>query len=111
VLPCVVAILWFAAGTGCADTPAYVPQAPPMTTPVTAATPSGVVTVVGTVEAGVEPRCLLLRQGERPYLLLGGDPAVVRLGAHIVVRGRPEPGRVTTCMQGVPFQVIEARPR
>ncbi|MFR9732189.1 hypothetical protein ACL03H_23435 [Saccharopolyspora sp. MS10] len=69
------------------------------------------VTVTGRVEAGVEPRCFLLPgQGRTPYLLVGGDPSVVKPGAHLVVRGRPDPGAPSTCMQGTPLHVTEAHP-
>ncbi|MCA1224795.1 hypothetical protein [Saccharopolyspora sp. 6M] len=69
------------------------------------------ITVTGRVQAGVEPRCFLLPgQGRSPYLLVGGDPSVVKPGAHLVVRGRPDPGAPTTCMQGTPLHVSEAHP-
>lgn len=68
------------------------------------------VTVTGRVQAGVEARCHLLPSpGRSPYLLIGGDPAVIRPGAHVVVRGRPDPGAVTTCMQGIPLRVSSAQ--
>ena len=69
------------------------------------------ITATGRVEAGVEARCFLLPgQGRTPYLLVGGDPSVVKPGAHLVVRGRPDPGAPSTCMQGTPLHVIEAHP-
>jgi hypothetical protein len=58
-------------------------------------------TLTGTVEAGVEANCLLLGG----YLLLGGDRSLVRPGAYLTVTGRPEPGTLTTCQQGLPFRV------
>ncbi|WP_460954763.1 hypothetical protein [Parasphingorhabdus pacifica] len=70
----------------------------------------GEITIVGTVETGVESGCLVLVGGDKPHLLLGGDPAVVRPGAHLLVRGRPDPDLVTTCMQGEPLHVSEANP-
>ncbi|WP_233627506.1 MULTISPECIES: hypothetical protein [unclassified Saccharopolyspora] len=79
-----------------------------------ATTPAGAggeITVTGKVQSGVESRCMVLpAQGRSPYLLLGGDPAVVKPGAHLVVRGHPEPGAPTTCMQGTPLHVSEAHP-
>ncbi len=80
-------------------------------TPAVAGSGEQEITVTGRVEAGVEPRCALLPgQGRTPYLLVGGDPSVVKPGAHLVVRGRPDPGALTTCMQGTPLHVSEAHP-
>jgi len=68
------------------------------------------VTLDGVVQAGVEAGCkLLLSQGAQ-YLLLGGDPAVLREGQRVIVRGQVQAGVATTCQQGVPFIVAEARP-
>ena len=44
------------------------------------------------------------------FLLLGGDPAVVRPGARLLVTGRLLSGVGTICMQGYPFQVVDAVP-
>lgn len=63
-------------------------------------------TLTGTVTAGVEHGCLLLDQ----YLLVGGDPAVIRAGARLVVTGRVVPDLVTTCQQGIPLVVTSAEP-
>lgn len=69
------------------------------------------VTLTGTVQKGVEPNCLVLQAEEgRQFLLLGGDPQVLRSGEEVVVDGTSVPGRPTTCMQGVPFLVGDARP-
>jgi hypothetical protein len=68
-------------------------------------------TLTGTVLEGVEGGCLLLQHGGTVYLLLGGDRSIVKAGAAVTVRGRATPGVVTTCMQGVPFQVTSASPR
>ena len=62
-------------------------------------------TVRGTVSAGVENGCLLLDTGTAQYLLLGADPAIAVAGAVVEVSGRAEPGAMTTCQQGTPFQV------
>ena len=68
------------------------------------------VTIEGVVQSGVEAGCkLLLSQGAQ-YLLLGGDPAVLREGQRVVVRGQAQPGVATTCQQGVPFIVAEVKP-
>jgi hypothetical protein len=71
---------------------------------------TGEMTMTGQVVPGVEEGCLLMHSGTTEYLLVGGDRAVVKAGARITVRGRPSPGLMTTCQQGVPFQVSEARP-
>jgi hypothetical protein len=71
---------------------------------------AGELTITGQVEQGVEEGCLLLTSGGTQYLLVGGDRAVVRAGARVTVRGRPSPGLMTTCQQGLPFQVSEAHP-
>jgi hypothetical protein len=63
-------------------------------------------TLTGTVTAGVEHGCLLLGD----YLLVGGDRAVIRAGAHLTVTGRVVPDLVTTCQQGTPLVVTSARP-
>jgi hypothetical protein len=68
-----------------------------------------IVELRGTVEAGVEPGCLILESGGKTYGLYGGDPAVLSVGAKVRVRGVPQPDMVTTCQQGIPFQVSEAR--
>jgi hypothetical protein len=71
---------------------------------------AGEMTMSGTVQAGVEHGCLIMEAGGKTYLLVGGDRSVVREGARITVRGRPNPGLMTTCQQGEPFEVAEARP-
>jgi hypothetical protein len=59
----------------------------------------------------VEGNCLLLAASDgNQYLLLGADARVVHAGAAVVVRGRPQPGMITTCQQGTPFTVVSAEP-
>lgn len=70
----------------------------------------GEMVMTGQVAEGVESGCLLLSNAGKSYLLMGGDPAVVRAGAKLTVRGRIAEGVLSTCQQGTPFQVIEARP-
>jgi hypothetical protein len=62
----------------------------------------------GTVMPGVEPGCLTLAASGQVYQLLGGG-ATVRAGAQVEVRGRVEKDMLTTCQQGVPFRVSQAR--
>src|SRR5262245_49843760 len=82
------------------------PSLPPSGGPASTAE----MTLTGVVEEGVEHGCLVMNSGGKTYQLVGGDPAVVRAGAHLTVRGRLSPGLMTTCMQGDPFVVSEARP-
>lgn len=71
----------------------------------------GILSVTGTVEAGVEAGCLLLRpKGDGPvYLLIGGDRTVLTAGSEVTVRGYAKPGLMSTCQQGTPFEVVEAK--
>jgi hypothetical protein len=41
------------------------------------------------------------------YQLVGSADAVIKPGARLTVRGRPNLNLVTTCQQGTPFQVVE----
>jgi len=66
-----------------------------------------IVELRGSVEAGVEPGCLILRSGGETYGLYGGDPKVLKVGAKVVVQGVAQPDMITTCQQGIPFQVTE----
>ena len=94
-----------ASDTSTPSIPAPLPpsSAPLTTTPSRALEPG--VTVRGTVSSGVETGCLILDTGTAQYLLLGADPAIAVAGAEIEVTGRAEPGAMTTCQQGTPFQV------
>jgi hypothetical protein len=68
--------------------------------------PTGDTTLTGTIQAGVEPNCLLLDGN----LLIGGPRDVLKPGARVTVTGRSQPGMMTTCQQGTPFVVAAARP-
>lgn len=70
----------------------------------------GETVMTGQVTAGVEAGCLLLNNGGKAYLLLGGDRNVIQAGATVTVRGRVAEGVMSICQQGTPFQVVEARP-
>ena len=67
------------------------------------------ITLTGIPEEGVESGCVVMRSGEQLYNLLGGDKATLLSGRTVLVRGRPQPGLMTTCQQGTPFQVSEVR--
>ncbi|WP_063778148.1 hypothetical protein [Lentzea aerocolonigenes] len=91
------------------STPSIPAPLPPSSAPLTT-TPTrapGVMTVRGTVAAGVEAKCLVLNTGTAQYLLLGADTSIAVNGAEIEVSGKPDPGAMTTCQQGTPFQVEE----
>jgi hypothetical protein len=81
----------------------------PPTTPEKSA-PAGELTMTGLVEAGVERGCLLMAYGDKKYLLMGGDPNIVKAGLRVTVTGRPAPQLLSYCQQGEPFQVSEAHP-
>jgi hypothetical protein len=92
---------------GSPDSPSPLPSGlslPPSARPA----PTGTQTLTGDVEAGVEHGCLILHDSGRTYQLIGGDPAVVHAGARVRVTGRVATGIKSFCMQGLPFQVVEA---
>jgi hypothetical protein len=117
------------AGCGVGTPPPMTPYPPPTTTPPATPSespvpnPSGLqppnaaspkpqaeITVVGTVEEGVEHGCTILRSGEALYQLMGSTDPLIVIGARISVTGKTNPGLVTTCQQGTPLQVIAVRP-
>ena len=65
--------------------------------------------IVGVVEMGVEHGCRMLRTEGELYQLVGSADPMIRPGARLTVRGWPKPDLMTTCQQGVPFQVVEVR--
>lgn len=93
---------------------------PPQTPPVAGTKPGGPntatpfpgeTTLRGTVAEGVELGCMVLRAEDgNEYLLLGGDRSVISAGKRLEVVGRSQPGLMTTCQQGIPFKVSQARP-
>ena len=66
-------------------------------------------TLTGTVEDGVEPKCLIMRTGGKSYQLMGGDPNIVKAGNNVEVRGHVVTGMMSYCMQGQPFQITQAK--
>jgi hypothetical protein len=115
----VPAALFLALTAGCANTtdttidaggalePAAASPAAPSAAPTVSAAP-GETTLTGTVTAGVEPNCLLLKDGTGDHLLITENAtlrASLQLGAEVTVVGKSEPGMMTTCMQGKPFVV------
>src|SRR5690242_10654472 len=100
-----------AQGGAVSSTPASSGVASPTPSPTAPRSSASVASVVltGVIEAGVEPRCLILRQGTESYQLIGGDPAVVKAGARVQVTGHVAVGIMSYCMQGKPFQVTSAQ--
>jgi hypothetical protein len=80
--------------------------APPVPTGGSTDKPSAPMTLTGTVQAGVEPNCVLLDG----YLLLGGPREQLRSGSRVTVTGRVQKDVMTTCQQGTPFMVETAKP-
>jgi hypothetical protein len=69
-----------------------------------------VTSINGTVEAGAENGCLILRDGGQTYNLAGYDSSIVKVGARVHLTGFQAPDANSTCMQGVRFQVTAATP-
>ncbi|GGL90839.1 hypothetical protein GCM10012279_05760 [Micromonospora yangpuensis] len=84
--------------------PATRPAEPPVPNPGGSGGPAAT-TLTGTVEAGVEPGCLLLDG----HQLVGGPRDVLRAGARVTVTGQVQQDLMTTCQQGIPFLVASAR--
>ncbi|MFC5000392.1 hypothetical protein ACFPIJ_21440 [Dactylosporangium cerinum] len=78
-----------------------------------AAAPSGPgisgTSISGEIVEGVEAGCLLLQTPGTLYLLIGGDRAALQVGKRVTVVGTPQPGLMSTCQQGTPFQVVSVR--
>jgi hypothetical protein len=99
-----------------APTPYTGPSSAPSSSPVVSLppkpTPTGLVTLTGTLQDGVEPNCTLLNTPGKQYLLVGVKRAALpsTAGATVTVIGTPDPGLVTTCQQGTPFRVSSVQP-
>ncbi|HIW63633.1 MAG TPA: hypothetical protein H9881_14335 [Candidatus Stackebrandtia excrementipullorum] len=65
-------------------------------------------TLTGTVSSGVEMGCVLLEFEGTTYNLVGGDASVLSPGTEVEVTGTVNEGLMTTCQQGVPFEVQSA---
>jgi hypothetical protein len=92
---------------GCASTS---PTSSPSSLPSSSAPSSQVIS--GTVTAGVEPHCLVLRDAAGSHSLYFHDESLRPLapaGAKVTLVGHPEPGMMTTCQQGEPFIVTGVR--
>jgi hypothetical protein len=69
------------------------------------------VTLRGTVREGVEASCVLLADDNGTVLanLLGSDAPELTAGAKVEVTGSFLQGVMTTCQQGLPFQVTAVK--
>ena len=73
----------------------------------------GAETLTGTVEAGVEPNCKLIRDAAGNHVLYFDDPLLksqAPVGKKVTVTGHSKPGMMTTCQQGTPFIVTSVGP-
>jgi hypothetical protein len=99
-------------GSSAASGGASSPVAPASPVPSGSALPSSpagaAMVLTGQVERGVEPGCLILRDSGQTYELTGGDPAIVKPGARVRITGHVMDNVMSHCMQGKPFEVVEA---
>ncbi len=73
----------------------------------------GKAVLTGTVEAGVEPGCVVLTDPGGAVLanLIGLDTSTTPPGSRVVVTGQFQQDLMTTCQQGKPFQVTSVEKR
>jgi hypothetical protein len=91
--------------------PPIASKPPILKSPVAPLPSSGAqMSITGTIYAGAEPTCLLLRQGSGEYLLLANSSTKLRAGEHAVVTGHVIHGVMTHCQQGQPFVVTNVDP-
>jgi hypothetical protein len=115
-----VAVLFLAGCAGNATAPGS-PSAPggtstsaePSTEPSGGQPSAGAETLTGTVQAGVEPGCLLLKASAgKDHLLLFDEQSLkaqAKPGSSVTVTGTAKPTQLTTCQQGIPFFVTSLR--
>ncbi|MCW2622200.1 MAG: hypothetical protein JWL64_1802 [Frankiales bacterium] len=77
-----------------------VPQRPPKKQ-------DGVVSIQGTVSAGVEAGCLVLSNAGGQYALIGAAVTPDVIGQEVIVTGTAAEDLATTCQQGTPFNVTQ----
>lgn len=85
------------------------PSFSPSPLPPTGKPGSSVTTVRGTIREGVEAGCLMLAANGAQYQLVGGDRRLLRPGRTVEVAGELQPDLLTTCQQGTPLVVKQAR--
>jgi hypothetical protein len=120
VLAALIAVLFVAGCAGDTTAPGgpSVPggtptSAQPSTEPSAGRPSAGAETLTGTVQAGVEPGCLLLKGSSgKDHLLLFDEQSLktqAKVGSSVTVTGTAKPGQLTTCQQGIPFIVTSLR--
>ncbi|WP_051809886.1 hypothetical protein [Actinoplanes subtropicus] len=70
-------------------------------------------TLTGTVEAGVEPNCKVIKDKAGSHTLYFDDPSLraqAPVGKTVTVTGYSKAGMMTTCQQGTPFIVTSVGP-
>lgn len=100
---CRVPASWWRQGPVERPLPTY-PARPPRS-PGDPIAGSQVVSVEGTVEAGVEPGCEVLRDGEGRQWTLTGPLGTLPRGVPLTVAGVTAPDQLTTCQQGSALRV------
>ena len=97
-------------------TPTMSPSEPPSDRPSFSPAPSqpskpvgGTARLRGMIEEGVEAGCVMLTAEGVQYQLVGGDRTLLRPGRTVEVVGDVERDLATTCQQGVPLVVRQAR--
>jgi hypothetical protein len=96
-------------GSGPTTTPGTSSPPPPTTEPGSGGKRE--VTATGTLRAGVEPGCVLLKADQGPvYLLVGGDRGQLHEGARVQVSGQLAPDLLSTCQEGQPLLVRSIKP-
>ena len=88
-------------------------SAPTASAPTVSAPAGEAQTITGTVEAGVEPNCRLIKDGKGSHLLVFQDSSLraqAEVGQKITATGRSEPKMMSTCQQGIPFIVASITP-
>lgn len=90
-----------------------VPSLSVLPLPGTSGSAASPITLQGTVTEGVESGCVLLtdESGAIVANLQGWDLQAHPLGSQVDVTGTFEPDLMTTCQQGMPFEVISATSR
>jgi hypothetical protein len=109
----VVTLVLCLAGCARASSPSSSSPSPAPSPSSSSSLPAGGETVTGTVEAGVEPNCRLIKDDSGSHLLVFKDQSLradAAVGKKVTVTGRSEPSMMSTCQQGIPFLVSSVSP-
>jgi hypothetical protein len=102
------------AGTGDPGPTPPAPTTPPSTAPTSTPGQPHELTVEGVAEPGVEPGCVVLREADKQYVLVGAGgktPTGVPMGVPIRVRAAVLTGVLSYCQQGTTIQVLQVSRR